>query len=105
MAKKSNQEVREGSRSFWEEHHSSSEFQYVSERIFQTCGIGQGYDAQFSSGDPFQIRNLNLAYIVRGSIDNTVKFDPPVREASSSLRFLRHIRSDFRPLRQPGGKE
>ncbi len=72
MDNKDNQHVREVNRSFWEEHYTSGDFQYVSEHIFLTRGIGKGYDTQFRSGDPFQIRNLHLAYFVRGGIDNTV---------------------------------
>ena len=72
MAKRNDQTVREVGPSFWEEHHSDSAYQYVSERIFQTRSVGQGYDMEFSSGAPFQISSVHLALVTSGYLDMTI---------------------------------
>jgi len=64
--------VRRLTDSFWQEHRSDSDTQYVSERLIQTRGLGVGYSTQFGSGDPFQLRNLHVARITCGSVDISV---------------------------------
>ena len=72
MAKQDNQSVTKLTDSFWQEHRSDSGFQYVSERLIQTRGVGEGYSIQFGSGDPFQLKNLHIAYVKCGSVDISV---------------------------------
>ena len=72
MAKQGNQSVTKLIDSFWQEHRSDSSFQYVSERLIQTRGVGEGYSVQFGSGDPFQLKNLHVALVKSGSVDISV---------------------------------
>ena len=58
--------------SFWQGNRSDNQRQYVSERLIQTRGLGEGYSAQFGSGDPFQLRNLHIAILTGGSVDISV---------------------------------
>ena len=76
MIENSNQIIREVGQRFLEEHHSHPAVQYVSGQLLLTRGVGKRYDEQFSSGDPFQVRNLHLALVIGGSIDNTVNLLP-----------------------------
>ena len=72
MAKQGNPSVTKLTDSFWQDHRSDSGFQYVSERLIQTRGVGEGYSVQFGSGDPFQLKNLHVALVKSGSVDISV---------------------------------
>jgi len=72
MAKINTQSVTRLTDSFWQEHRSGDDTQYVSELLIQTRGLGKGYSAQFGSGNPFQLRNLHIALVTRGSVDISV---------------------------------
>ena len=72
MAIQGNQSVTKLTDSFWQNHRSDSDLQYVSERLIQTRGVGEGYSVQFGSGDPFQLKNLHVALVKSGSADISV---------------------------------
>ena len=80
-----NQTATEVGQRFLEEHHSDPDIQYIDDRLFLTRGVGRGYTIQFGSGSPFQVRNLHLALITEGSIDNTINLLPRHLEAGDLL--------------------
>ena len=71
--------------SLWQEHRSDSATQYVSESLIQTRGTGEGYSAMFGSGDPFQIRNLHIALLTRGSAEISINLSPRHFEAGDMM--------------------
>ena len=85
MAKQGNQSVTKLTDSFWQDHRSDSGFQYVSERLIQTRGVGEGYSVQFGSGDPFQLKNLHIALVKSGSVDISVNLLPRHYEAGDMM--------------------
>ena len=72
MAKHGNQSLTKLTDSFWQDNRSDRGSQYVSDRLIQTRGVGEGYSLQFGSGDPFQLKNLHIAYVKCGSVDISV---------------------------------
>ncbi len=85
VAKQGNQSVTKLTDNFWQEHRSDSGFQYVSERLIQTRGVGEGYSVQFGSGDPFQLKNLHIALVKSGSVDISVNLLPRHYEAGDMM--------------------
>ena len=72
MAKHGNQSLTKLTDSFWQDNRSDRGSQYVSDRLIQTRGVGEGYSLQFGSGDPFQLKNLHVALVKSGSVDISV---------------------------------
>ena len=72
MARMNTQSVTRLTDSFWQNNRSDNATQYVSERLIQTRGTGEGYSARFGSGDPFQLKNLHIAMLTSGSVDISV---------------------------------